>query len=315
VYTYNTTGSLNVGSFSGTYSSDYTGSAPVIALCNGACTGGEWTSTAVDLETFLSSQGAASETYATRFNSASFSSTTATVSYYTDINDFTGQYDRPDVIMVSIGSDDNPNVENAQKIILPLSTGNATTTLTFTTPLADGTYTAFVNFWNMTTSKLVFNRANITMKIVVSGGVVTSATVAQQSNGLLPASSDYYEDCGLTAWSGCLSNSIRFLFYPSTASVDTFLQTYTTMQTKIPFVYVYQASTLLTSLYSGSASTIPTISVTTPIGDITFISQAQVAALPFVSLLRSLIAAGLWIMLFVVLYRKTITIHDNKATA
>jgi len=40
--------------------------------------------------------------------------------------------------------------------------------------------------------------------------------------------------------------------------------------------------------------------------------EAQVAALPLVDTVRSLIAAGLWIMLFTALYRKTLSIHDKQ---
>jgi len=245
--------------------------------------------------------GLASTTYSTRFLNAIFSSSTATIGYYINTADFVGQFDRPDVVMVKIGSTDNPNLVTEQKIILPLTTGNATTTLTFDTPVSDGTYTAFVNFWNMSDEAIVFNRSNMTINFTVSGGVVTVQTTAQQTNGLLPPSQEFEQECGLTSISGCISNAFRFLFYPSTESINTFMGSYALLQTKIPFVYVYQATGMLSGLYTGTSANVPTITISTPIGPITFISQTQINAIPFVSLLRSLISAGLWIMLFVVL--------------
>jgi len=104
------------------------------------------------------------------------------------------------------------------------------------------------------------------------------------------------------------------LFVPSEASINSFFGNYEELKGTIPFVYVFQATNMLTSIYDGTGSTLPTVSIDTGIGTITFISEAQLAAIPYVDLLRSLIAAGLWIMLFVVLYRKTITIHDKQAT-
>lgn len=259
-------------------------------------------------------QNAVGDTYDTRLLAATFSASstvTGVVSYYIDTADFVGQFDRPDVILVNISSLDTTQFESIQKLTLPLTIGYATTTLTGNQVIPDGNYSAMVNFWNMATQSFVLNRSNLTINFTVSGGAVTSQTVVDNNDALFPTPTDVYEECGLTALSGCISNSIRFLFYPSSASVDTFMESYTQLQTKLPFVYAYQASGLLSGMFTGTAGVIPTISVTTDIGEIVFITQSQVAALPFVSLMRSLIAAGLWIMLFVILYRKTLTIHDK----
>ena len=111
------------------------------------------------------------------------------------------------------------------------------------------------------------------------------------------------------SWAIC--STVAFLFVPTQSSVDSFMNNYASLQTKIPFVYAYQSTNLFTSMYNGTPGVVPTVSVTTGIGTITFISQAQILAIPFVGTLRTLIAVGLWIMLFIVLYRKTLTIHDK----
>lgn len=136
---------------------------------------------------------------------------------------------------------------------------------------------------------------------VAGSGVVVNPQEAQSCDEL----------SGLS-WAIC--STVAFLFVPSEASINSFFGNYEELKGTIPFVYVFQATDMLTSIYDGTGSTLPTVSVVTGIGTITFISEAQLAAIPYVVLLRSLIAAGLWIMLFVVLYRKTITIHDKQAT-
>jgi len=257
--------------------------------------------------------GQASSTYSTKFNNATFTATSSTIGYYISTADFVGQFDRPDVILLNIASATNTQVASEMKLILPLTTGNATTTIDYSS-LADGSYTATVNFWNMATQGFVFSRSGITVNFTVSGGVVTTQTVVQKTDGTLPPSESFYQECGLTALSGCISNAFRFLFYPSTESIDTFMSAYSQLSTRVPFVYAYQASDLMTGLYTGASQNVPTVTIPTPIGDITFISQDMINDIPFVELLRSLIAAGLWLMLFVVIYRKTLTIHDKQAT-
>jgi len=141
-----------------------------------------------------------------------------------------------------------------------------------------------------------------------------SLNVRVSGSGLLvnPEEAQSCDDLSGVTWAICTTTA--FLFVPSEASINSFFENYERLQGTIPFVYVYDATGMLSGLYSGTATTVPTISVSTGIGTITFISQSQIAAIPYVTLLRSLIAAGLWIMLFVVLYRKTITIHDKDAT-
>jgi len=104
----------------------------------------------------------------------------------------------------------------------------------------------------------------------------------------------------------------QFIFVPSEDSVNSVTDLWTEMQTKMPFVYVFQASDLMTGLYSGTASSIPALTLETGIGDLTIISEAQVSAVPYVGTLRSLIGAGLWLMLFTLLYRKTLSVHDKQ---
>jgi len=278
-----------------------------IELCSGSCDSSFGQFSPISLNQL-------NGTYETKFTSATLSASgtlSAVVNYYIDTDDFVGQYDRPDVVLINISNSDTTQFEQKQKLILPLSTGNASTTINFDTTIPDGEYSAQINFWNMFSQNFVLNRTYLTINFTVSGGVVSVQNVVDSSDAIFPFSQTAYEECGFTNLSGCLNNSMRFLFYPSTESITAVSSQYQALQTKIPFVYVSQASALLTGLYGGTVSTIPSITVTTGIGNLTLISEAQVAAIPYVSLLRSLIAAGLWIMLFTIIYRKTLKIHDN----
>lgn len=279
-----------------------------IELCETECDGDFGTYTPI-------SQNQLNNTYETSFTSATFSASgtlSAVVNYYIDTDDFVSQYDRPDVVLINISNSDTTQFEQRQKLILPLATGNASTTIQFQETIPDGEYSAQINFYNMFSQNFVLNRTYLTINFTVSGGVVSVQNVVDSSDAIFPFSQTAHEECGLTAISGCINNSIRFLFYPSTESVEALTSQAQGLQTKMPFVYIYQASDIMTGLYTGTADVIPEISVTTGIGSITFISEAQVASIPYVSLLRSLIGAGLWLMLFTLLYRKTLAIHDKQ---
>lgn len=253
--------------------------------------------------------------YETKFLSATLTASgtlSAVVDYYIDTDDFVGQYDRPDVVLINISNSDTTQFEQKKKLILPLLDGNASTTINFSEIIPDGEYTAQIIFWNLFSQKPVLNRSYLTINFSILSGAVFVQNVVDDSDGIFPLPVNEYEECGITALSGCLNNSLRFLFYPSTESIQSVTSQYEALQTKMPFVYIYQASDIMTGLYTGTSDVIPEISVTTGIGSITFISQAQVQAIPYVSLLRSLIGAGLWLMLFTLLYRKTLSIHDKQ---
>jgi len=149
-----------------------------------------------------------------------------------------------------------------------------------------------------------------TSTVYLSTTYSLSVRTSESGVGVNPQESQTCDDTSGLSWAIC--TTVAFLFIPSESSVSSFMTAYSELGTKMPFVYTAQASDLLTGLYTGTPGVVPTLAVTTGIGTITFISQSQIEAIPFVPLIRSLIAAGLWLMLFVVLYRKTLSIHDKQ---
>jgi len=223
-------------------------------------------------------------------------------------------------------SEYNPTLVNFQYSLRPTTTFNGvgesinntvagtSSVSTQLSGLADGVYDVALGFSNAGCatgfSACPFPDTYIYSDFTISGGVLTATGTPEVYNSTT-FDETQKQPCSITEIGGCLINAGTFLFVPSSESISSVTSVFTELKTKLPFVYVFQASSLMTGLYSGTASTIPSIAVTTGIGTITFISEAQVAAIPYVGTLRSLIAAGLWLMLFTLLYRKTLTIHDK----
>jgi len=158
--------------------------------------------------------------------------------------------------------------------------------------------------------QLVVDVRSGTTSVYTSTTYGLNVRTSESGVGVNPQESQTCDDTSGLSWAIC--TTVAFLFIPSESSVASFMTAYSELGTKMPFVYISQASDLLTGLYTGTPGVVPTVAVSTGIGTITFISQTQIEAIPFVNLIRSLIAAGLWLMLFVVLYRKTLSIHDKQ---
>jgi len=257
-----------------------------------------------------------SSTYNTRINTVTVtasSTPTFTVGYFIDTDDFVGQNDRPDTVIVNISNTESTQVDQGKKLILPLSNGYATTTLSnFTEPLGDGNYTAIVNFWNFSTSKFVLNRTSITLNFTIVSGAVTAQSLVSADNALFPQDNTVLEECGLTAIGGCISNSLRFVFYPSTESINTLTGTYNSLSTKIPFVYANQLSSLFNSLYNSPDLASSTISIDILGGTLTLLSVSQIQAVPFLSWLRSIIGYIMWVLFAFLLYRRTLRVFNTN---
>lgn len=191
------------------------------------------------------------------------------------------------------------------------------------TSLADGVYDVKVSFTNLS---CLFDSSDCPFpySYAYSDFTIASGTLTAVGNVEVYDAQSFLDDgyanapCSVTQLGGCITNSLAYLFYPSTDSVDLLTAQYEYLQTKIPFVYAYQAGDMISSMYTGTASVVPELTVTTGLGDITFISQEMIETSPLASMVpvvRTLIAYGLWLMLFVAMYRKTITVHDNVTAA
>jgi len=265
----------------------------------------------------------------TRLETATVSGTATTTSikvdYVLDTRDF-NQSNRPDTVQAYLTNLDSTQVAVKNKLILPLVSGNGSTTITIVpsdysgslsgaTELPDGQYTAWVKFWNFAAQSYVFP-TSVTVNFTITSGIVTVSTVVDQTDGLIPNSQGYqYQPCSITDIGGCISNAFAFVFYPSPNSIDQFTSLYDTLSTKFPFAYFTDFNDSIGAVFTGA--TTASLAITVPFGtfgEIDLISAEQIQSVPFTTLIRTLLGALIWIMLGLTIYRRTQKIFNKEHT-
>lgn len=235
------------------------------------------------------------------------------IDYFLKTSEFTPQ-NRPDTMMITIVTSEQNQVRNNKKLILPLTEGNASTSILSSVD-ADGDYSVYVNFYNFASGNVTFTRSSIVVNFTVSGGDVVSQETVAMIDGLLNSQPEGYVEapCGLTSIGGCIQNAFGFLFYPSPNSTDSFAQLYATLDSKFPFAYFTDFNDSIASVFADTTSS--SLSLTVPFGvygDITLISAEQIEAVPLTELVRTLIGALIWLMLGYTIYRRTAKIFTPQ---
>lgn len=255
--------------------------------------------------------------YNTRFLTTSASGDRAAVVFNTQYFIDTAELlpsNRPDALFVSVSKVnvlDALNVGTTKTFILPLVYGTTTKTHTLDFPLdANSTFDVNIYFWNINNDVQTFKETSISARLTTNNQAVSTFTILKVYNNLNP-SELAYEECSITKLSGCLNNSLRFLFVPTPSVVDGFFQSLDSLNTKVPFVYLSQGVTLINSIYNQPSASLPSISVPFLSGSIPIISPSIVNSYPFVSLLRNLMAAGMWVTVLYGLYRMALGIHNR----
>lgn len=236
------------------------------------------------------------------------------VSYFLQTSEFTNE-NIPDAIQVDVLQRASLlSVTSEKASIVNTTNGTSTKIVTLTSAIPNtAQYTAKINFYNVLNDTKTFTKTSITVNFDIVGGNVANVVVVSVKNALKEDITEM-EVCSLTNLSGCLNNSVRFLFIPSTAVVDQFFESLATLNTKVPFVYLSQSVTLINTIFSQPSQSLPAISIPFLSGSVPIISPAIVTQYPFVSLLRTLIAAGMWITLLYGLYNMALGIHDKNLT-
>jgi len=283
-----------------------------------------WTGTEIELINadwyLLHTTNNQSEGVNTRFTNGVVSSSTgliATINYFLDDSEWTGQQDRPDMIWVNVSDVNASQVLEKQKLILPLVNGATSTVINLaTTTLADGNYTAQVMFRNLSQTSqgggFVFQSSSITINFTMSGGSVTSSSLVSLEDGRFPSGPVTYENCGITNLSGCFNNSIKYLFIPSSSAINGVVDLKETLGEKFPFAYVFQFGTVIEDLYQASSTASSSISYDfAGLGQLELISVSQLQAVPFTSWLRTLLGMIMWIMFTILVYDKTKKIFNR----
>lgn len=261
--------------------------------------------------------------YQTRFTNLVYSTTTSTttltVGFYIDPDEAT-----------STQADKNPTIVRYRYSKVPSTDvlgygvpitgsvsptwGNATTSATFNLD-PNSTYDFTISFANggtVLTGVSPFPSAYIYLRLSTNatGGIASTSTV--EFYNALEEQAFEYQPCSITDIGGCITNAFTYLFVPSNASMNQFATLRTEMENRSPFVYAFQLPTYWDMLYETNQTQSLTVSASTSIGTITFISEAQLEAIPLSNTVRTIIGYLLWIMLAFMLYHRVTNIFNHQ---
>jgi len=196
--------------------------------------------------------------------------------------------------------------------------GTGTVSTTFTA-LEDGTYDVLVKFSNagcaIGLSSCPFPLAYIYSSFTLESGEITNVGENEVYNNVIVAPTiSQYEDCGLSNLSGCLNNSLRFLFIPSTESLDDLIATKDQLDTRIPFVYVSDIRTVADEVFNSSQTETLDVTLDLGFGTVPLINESMIANAPQANTIRTLLSYMLWITFALGAYRMALGIHNKETT-
>jgi len=258
--------------------------------------------------------------YETRFTgvvvSGSSSSTiVVNPAFYLETNEYTVN-NRPDAVLVTVTENNliagNSQLDSIKKLILPLVTGNGSTTINLEHNYADGSYTGFLNFWNVQNDTFAFSASTLVFNFIVSGGSITSYSTVTNNTGLDLGVSNYQE-CGVLDITGCIINAGRYLVVPNEESIQNIIELRDDISTRWPFIYAFQMSELITDLYTGESTASSSISYDfAGLGQLELISVHQIEEVPFTAWLRETLGLLMWLMFGMLMYNRVLRIFNQN---
>jgi len=128
------------------------------------------------------------------------------------------------------------------------------------------------------------------------------------------STTDISLDCSQgNAITNSVCNISGYLFVPSPTATLGFQEVNENLKNKFPFAYAYDFKDNITLLYTTTQT--GTSSLTLPFadyGNITLISTDMLNALPYIGLMRTLIAYALWLMFAIAMYHRTLRIFNSN---
>jgi len=184
--------------------------------------------------------------------------------------------------------------------------------------LEDGTYDYNVRFANFgclsSLTECPFPFATINGEFIVTNGELVDGSVktefinAQQVVNLETP----YEDCSITNISACINNSFRFLFIPSSNSIQNLVQLKDIIETRAPFSYGFDMVNVLEELTTTASAQTLDVELDLGFGTIPFINETMIQNAPYASTIKQLIEYLLWISFAFAMYRMSLTIHNKE---
>jgi len=149
-----------------------------------------------------------------------------------------------------------------------------------------------------------FPEAYMVLTLRYVDGVYDSVVDQQIFEGLTSLSTSIdYEECSLSNLSGCLNNSVRFLFVPSDESVNELLATNSLLFERIPFIYLSEMRTIVSEVFDTQSNQALSLDFDLQFGTIPVLSESILQNAPYVSLIKSLISALLYLAFAFAMYR------------
>lgn len=203
----------------------------------------------------------------TKFNSLVITgSTTITTGFFLDPNDVNRNDATRNPTQVRFSIAKQPGATTTiQGENISLSTGQGYATTTFT-GLTDGTYDLLVTFGNTAstfTGVIPFSDVYLYSSFVVASGTVLSYTSPEYTDGSTPTTTVgyQYQECSVTKLSGCLNNSLVYLFVPGEYTQDTLKDLFSTLSEKFPFSYIYDITAVVNQLDQTGDGDLPTLTI------------------------------------------------------
>jgi len=260
-----------------------------------------------------------SSQYNTRFTNVSFASTSLDVSYYIDPTEATSTQPERNPTLVTAQFSKRPSNDitsygfNIADAVAP-TWGTGTTTVEFGTLDMNSIYDVYVSFSNPGTfftgiKAFPLAYAYVTIETDAFGDI---ATATPEFYDAVEQQSREYQPCSITEVGGCIANAFIYTFMPSDNALEQFASLRTDAGTRAPFIYITQIPELWGQLYGTASSASLTVSATTSIGQITFISKSQLEAIPLSSMIRDIIGGLLWVMLAFTLYHRGLRLFDHN---
>jgi len=197
------------------------------------------------------------------------------------------------------------------------TTGVGTTTYTYPFKLPQGKYDLLITFGNAGTGisgiiPFEDSYVYITFSVNASGTLIAGQKAEYYDAESVVTDEYVRQPCGLTDIGGCIANAFAYLFLPSAFTTDDIFIATEEIKTKAPFVYLYQVPDLWQTLYDTAQTAPLSVSASTSIGTVSFISEAQLDAIPLTDTIRTIIGYLLWIMLALTLYTRVRSIFDHQ---
>lgn len=271
--------------------------------------------------TLLNTAGAEVSISNTKFTSIEITGTSSIgvkAKYYIDPSEIDTNVSVQNPSMVRYQWSLRPTTSSAGQSENLTTYGNSFNKTTLPT-LVDGVYDLIVSFSNvgcaLGSTACPFPDAYIATDFTITNGSLSGVGTPEfyDATSFLSGNTRYV-NCSITQLSGCLINSLSFLFIPPQTSFNSLISAKEAIDEKAPFIYVAQASDLIPQIFNQPASSLPTISLPFMAGTITLFSHSMVSSVPYVPLIRSFIAMGIYVTLLFGLYKMALGIHDKNST-